>query len=560
MGNKRKKRNKLKWGTVVNDVISEALDIVYKFIMPLCNEQNQALIEHGLLSMAGIDKFSFSNQPIPFFTYDQVQSILARLNEKGSIRKSKGVYYTPPDVVKFIAANSIKASFGALTPENIRSLELAPEYVEDFCLKKTIFEPACGAGEFLLEVLEYKLKLLPLRYATNRKGIECVVRTFYGNDINIDSVVITKLRLFLCVAYRCGIEYCMGLPAILNCHFTTYDYVVSPPAKGEQYDIILGNPPYVEDHKSGLKLQERYGNIYANVLLNAALHLRIGGSMGFIIPISYSSTPRMKKLRDKLLEIVQEQFILCYADRPDCLFDSVHQKLCILICRNTNEAHKIYTGNYQYWYQEERKNLFFNTHVVLNPFVREDCIPKLGTFLDLSIYRKVMDQRNPSLYSTSRTGPHSVYVNRRETFWVKAFRREIIHPEFKAFHFATKEEADYCYCLVNSSLFWWYWISVSDCWHISKELNGFRAPIVPADLSFTDLAEALDTRLETTKEYVGTKQTEYEYRHRACLEEIHSIDIVINALFGLTQEESDYIKNFALRYRISGGAVGDERD
>ena len=120
--------------------------------------------------------------------------------------------------------------------------------------------------------------------------------------------------------------------------------------------------------------------------------------MGFIIPISYSSTPRMKKLRDKLLGIVEEQFILCYADRPDCLFDSVHQKLCILICRNTNKSQQVYTGNYQYWYQKERDRLFSNTQVVLNPFSRDDCIPKLGTSLDLSIFQKVIDQANPTVF------------------------------------------------------------------------------------------------------------------------------------------------------------------
>ncbi len=94
---------------------------------------------------------------------------------------------------------------------------------------------------------------------------------------------------------------------------------------------------------------------------------------------------------------------------------------------------------------------------------------------------------------------------------------------------------------MNSSLFWWYWISVSDCWHVSRELNGFRAPSVLNASQFSVLAEALDRRLELTKEYVGTKQTEYEYKHRACLDEIHAIDSVVNSLYGLTQEESDYI-------------------
>ena len=544
----------------MNNVVADALNLVYKFIMPFCDEQNQALIERGILSIAGIEDFDFSGQLMIFGAYEQVQSTLARLNERESIRKDKGVYYTPTDVVDFIVTNTIKSSCGVLTPENIQSLDLTTVFGDDFCLKKTVFEPTCGAGEFLLAALERKIALWKRNHPdAEKKDIESIVRTFYGNDINADSVIISKLRLFLCVAHRYGVEYCVDLPAILNRNFTTYDYVVSPPTNYENYDIIVGNPPYVEDNKSGLELSDRYGNIYANVLLNAASHLKEGGSMGFIIPISYSSTPRMKKLRDKLIDIVEEQFILCYADRPDCLFDSVHQKLCILICRNTKEAHKVYTGNYQYWYQGERNLLFSNTQVVLNPFSRDDCIPKLGTPLDLSIFRKVTDQANPTVFSTSRIGSHSIYVNRREAFWIKAFRREIIHPEFKVFSYESQEEADYCYCLVNSSLFWWYWISVSDCWHVSRELNGFRAPIICAS-RFSELAEALDKRLEATKEYVGTKQTEYEYKHRACLDEIHAIDDVINSVYGLTQEESDYIKDFALRYRVSGGAVSDECD
>lgn len=170
------------------------------------------------------------------------------------------------------------------------------------------------------------------------------------------------------------------------------------------------------------------------------------------------------------------------------------------------------------------------------------------------------EEANPTVFSTSRVGTHSVYVNRREAFWIKAFRREIIHPEFKVFSYPTKEQADYCYCLVNSSLFWWYWISVSDCWHVSRELNGFRMPIINDASQFSELADALDMRLEATKKYVGTKQTEYEYKHRACLDEIHAIDSVINSVYGLTQKESDYIQDFALRYRVSGGIVNDECD
>ena len=68
------------------------------------------------------------------------------------------------------------------------------------------------------------------------------------------------------------------------------------------------------------------------------------------------------------------------------------------------------------------------------------------------------------------------------------------------------------------------------------------------------LANELELRLEETKVYVGTKQTDYEYKHKECVNIIHEIDDYINALYGLTDEESIYIKNFSYRYRIGGGA------
>jgi len=137
---------------------------------------------------------------------------------------------------------------------------------------------------------------------------------------------------------------------------------------------------------------------------------------------------------------------------------------------------------------------------------------------------------------------------------MKAYREKVDDPEYKVFSFPTKEEADYCYCLINSSLFWWYWICTSDCWHVSKELNGFRAPFNGDYAEASELAKRLMDKLEETKVFVGTKQTDYEYKHRECLAEIHAIDDYINEQFGLTKNESEYIKGYALRYRTSGGA------
>ncbi|MCC8173404.1 MAG: Eco57I restriction-modification methylase domain-containing protein, partial [Odoribacter sp.] len=421
-------------------------------------------------------------------------------------------------------------------------------------------DPTCGSGVFLLAALELKLDLLDLHHIdVTKEKIKKVVESIKGNDLNKDSVTITKLRLFLCVLHRHGAAKTKGLSEILNNCYESYDYVEHKPKIENKYDIIIGNPPYVEDAKSESIPEKRYGNIYANVLENASLQLKSGGVMGFVIPLSYVSTPRMKKIRDELYITVPEQYILSYSDRPDCLFTSAHQKLCILLGRNKNGIRDIFTGNYRYWYKEERYDLFSITEVVKNEYVQDEYIPKLGTKLDTSVYSRLTGFNTPIINLLEKNGS-SLYLNMRATFWIKAFLNEHTGAEYKIFKCKNQNYANFCMCLLNSSLFWWYWICVSDCWHITrKELLGFKVPEIDNFTEVNQLARALENKLEETKLYVGTKQTEYEYKHKECVETIHQIDDYVNALYGLSEEESIYIKNFAYRYRVGGG-VKDERN
>lgn len=538
---------------MASSMLLNALSITNGYLIQNYSKSELSVIREEIKKVLGKNDYSVTAYK-EMYSYEEVQEILSNINEKEDIRKAKGVYYTPTDIVKFILFNSVKMVCGKLKPNNLHVLDLNGIPYSSFCYEKTVYDPTCGAGVFLLAALEMKLDLLDLHHTEVTKGkIKKVVSTLKGNDLNPDSITITKIRLLLCVLHRHGTSKIKGLAEVMESCFESYDFVSTTPDESVKYDIIIGNPPYVEDSKSEATPTIKYGNIYANVLDNSAQHLKKGGVMGFIIPLSYVSTPRMKKIRDELSLQTAEQYILSYSDRPDCLFASVHQKLCVLFGRNIESERNIYTGNYRYWYKEERSELFNTTEVVKNMFAQDDFIPKLGTRIDSEVYKKTVKHRT-NLIKLLDNDDVPIYLNMRAAFWIKAFLTQHNGSEYKEFKCQNQDYANFCMCLLNSSLFWWYWICVSDCWHITrKELIGFKVPDINDFQTTNRLASDLEMRLEDTKVYVGTKQTDYEYKHKECVDVIHEIDDYVNALYGLTDEESIYIKNFSYRYRIGGG-------
>jgi hypothetical protein len=322
----------------------------------------------------------------------------------------------------------------------------------------------------------------------------------------------------------------------------------------EKHNIIVGNPPYVEDIKSVSKPLVRYGNIYANVLENSVKLLKDNGVMGFVLPLSYVATIRMKKIRNLLINKTPKQLIINYADRPDCLFSGVHQKLTILICSNATEKSTIYTSGYNYWYKHERENLLIDKELVLVDYKKLSCIPKIANATEKSILDKVLANQNDNtiLSLTTNRKPNNLFLNMRATFWIKAFSCNPGSKEYKGFHFEEKHQP-YILSLLNSNLFFFFWTVISDCWHITnKELSSFKVILDNVDfVKFITIAKNLENKLEETKQYIGTKQTEYAYKHKFCKTEIDLVDNELANIYNLTTEEIDYVKKYQLKYRMS---------
>ncbi len=491
---------------------------------------------------------------------DDFQETLSKINEKEARRKKEGVYYTDRDVTNFLASNTllhyIQSTQCKVYSFNkaLRKLDKLGSDKRNKVITASTFDPTCGTGEFLLSVLSIKIHLFKQH---NGLKYEELANTIFGNDIEVQSTEITKLRVFfLLVDSYEGFLSVDRIAESLNNNFTNVDAVVYDGKTFGHKDIVIGNPPYVEYRNFEGKPVFSYGNVYADVLHHSVDTLTEHGIMAFVIPLSYISTIRMSQIRKYLCQSTNKQIVMNFADRPDSLFSCVHQKLSILIAQKHSDYQGILTSSYQYWYQSERVKLFDNIGITVTNTSNTAYWPKVGNRIEKSIYNKFLKIKGDDILNLKKSDDTSnLFINQRGCFWMKAFTRDMHSNSYSLYKIPT-EIMPFVYSLVNSSLFFLLWIIVSDGWHITnKELSLIKIPANIGDRSvWQRFMERLEDKLEKTKVYVGTKQVDYEYKHKECKDIIDEIDNEIAKIYKLSKTQLQYIINFGLKYRLGDGA------
>ena len=546
-------------------MIHKLTDIILSYVEALSlNKDERDNFLNCLQIILGNQENRDSQHSISPISLSECQLLLAHLNERTSRRKKDGVYYTPEDVTEYMVLNAFNC-YCCPDVTNVYTTEFLYNQLSSQSgtiikrlLSAIVFDPTCGAGEFLLTAFRVKYHLLKqTRKHVTDSDIIHLLATIHGNDIEDDSIRITKARLLIdCFSLIQDKKQIKLILKAIEGHFSNEDYVSTIRPEEPQYDILLGNPPFVEYSTLKKRPEGGFGNVYCDVINNICHETTKNGVMAFVVPLSYVSTPRMNKIRTTVSSSFPKQFVLSFADRPDCLFVSAHHKLFILIGakRSTRDTKGVYTSTYYYWYKSERDKLFHNLNTNRNNNLTTNCFPKLGCHIEVSLYNKTHNGGAPLFDLLNNNGTTKpIYLNMRGCFWMKAFSFNPGSSEYKAFH-VKEENYDFIACLLNSSLFFTQWIALSDCWHITqKELLNFRVPkdSISDSTIFHTLFKKLEKKLESTKVYIGSKQAEYEYKHRLCKNIIDEIDDALSAVYKLSPEELQYVKAFNLKYRLS---------
>jgi hypothetical protein len=355
------------------------------------------------------------------------------------------------------------------------------------------------------------------------------------------------------------------------------------------FDVVVGNPPWKEyaavrnEYTVLNYATEPCGNLHGLCTERAlAIRRNDGGRASFIVQLPLTCSSRMSSVRKLLLDKSELLHVISFDDRPGKLFDGLqHCRSVIFLSSSTrSNSHQKYTTRYQRWNTEVRQNLFPQiefANATGVPLYKE-LFPKYASKTEVQIFNRLASQAMSSIgiQSTGLDTRWFIFYQEAMQYWAKATTGlpyyskdgEVGAPAHGRYvHFNKPHQAAAACAIINSSLFYAYFIAYGDCFHLSDGLvTNFPIPeTLLNDEPLAALGKALNKSLteNAVKKVINTRDgSEIKYAEffasgsKPILDEI---DILLAKHYGFTPEELDFIINYDIKYRMGRDAdAGDE--
>jgi hypothetical protein len=344
------------------------------------------------------------------------------------------------------------------------------------------------------------------------------------------------------------------------------------------FDVIVGNPPYVEykDVRNEYQVRgyetESCGDLYAYVTERTYTLLRLQGRVGLIIPISIFGTDGFESLQKLSLNRLGAFWVSFFANRPSQLFDGAQKRLSILVGRHDySQAPRIHTTAYMRWRREEWDDLFATRVTYLERssafYVFSTSLEKLGSANELSVFSKLISKKSGLADCIVNASRYRVYYTRKFGYFLAFLdfipkivdtrtRRKQLPSELKELGFKSDESARIAVAALSSSTFFWFWNVLSDCRNLNRRdllafpFNTERLPL-PVSNSLSDLGRKYLDALQETSRTMRKGGLELQtFAYASCKPIIDEIDRVLATYYGFTDEELDFIINYDIKYRM----------
>ena len=281
----------------------------------------------------------------------------------------------------------------------------------------------------------------------------------------------------------------------------------------------------------------------------------------------------MVEAREMLKERSENLFVIPFDDRPGKLFDGLqHCRSSIFISQVSSEERlNLRTSRYQRWFTEFRDSLFAEIEYadLISELIHPDQYPKYANSAEEAVFGKLkqFSSQDVNNLRIRKDTQNYIFYQEATQYWIKATfglpyysKNGVVDaPAHGRYIYFSDEETALGICAVlNSNLFYAYFIAYGDCFHLSDKLaTGF-----PVSSDFIRNEQLLklsrmlmsDLKRNASRKTINTKDGDSisydEFSARKSKHIIDQIDRFLAQYYGFTDEELDFIINYDIKYRM----------
>lgn len=344
------------------------------------------------------------------------------------------------------------------------------------------------------------------------------------------------------------------------------------------FDIVIGNPPYgikfSENEKKYFKKHylstktipgKQKGSLdsFSLFIENGFNILKKNGNLIYIVPISITSSDSMTALHNLLEKNCKLIKISSYAVRPQPIFQNavINTSILFFIKTLTPVEQILCTKMYRKGRGFDLKTLLENLQFIdVKNYKLYGRYPKISLPIEQKILRKIFSIKK-SIGELQKEKGSAIYYRFAGGRYYKIVTNYSTNSSAERSIFFEKRISNTIGAILSSNLFFWWYQIFSDNLNLkSYEIESFPIPINELTEERIKVLETLyedylkdiekNAKIRTTKKYANI-DTFKEYKIGKSKKYIDVIDDFIGPLYGLNEEEIEFIKNYEIEFRFT---------
>ena len=344
-----------------------------------------------------------------------------------------------------------------------------------------------------------------------------------------------------------------------------------------EFDLVVGNPPYGDVQSD---LEKRFTAGYKTGSINDVVApfierqiqiMNEGGYFGNIAALMFAYQSNAASVRQAIREKLGESNVACFSRRPSQVFAGSQARTGIITARKSDDGEGFFrTSKFLRFTEDNRREVFSDIRyqsidgLILGDRIddgKDKSLPKIGEEVLRSVLEKFKNSSDNVIGDVSQRSDetsHVVWRSRHPAYFINPCLENLypdddVPQDFDPFYFNNELERRAGFLLLQSSMFYIYWMVYENERDVNwKSIDSFPMP------AKEDLEEKEEAIIELSDTLWDEMENRFLGGSREMIEQAGALkpiankaDELLGPMYGLDEDEVEYVKEYDEQYRLS---------